>query len=424
MKGSTWAAAMVAGTLMAAGAAAEIFVCAATGDDARDGTTWAAAKRTLQAGVDAARPGDVVWATNGVYDAGGRATPGHRLWNRLVVTRDVEVRSVNGPAATIIRGRGPRGPDAVRGVYMTAGALIGFTVENGHTRLDGDGSYDRNGGGINMYPSRTAVVSNCVIRHNRAHDSAGTTWGTLYNCIIVGNEAERASGGAGGSGTLYNCAIYGNEAGYYGGGSDQCELYNCTIVGNRAANGGGVYNCRVYNGIVVGNSPANAAASRLQFTATWPAQPGEGNVALDPMLASPMHLAPDSPCVGAGHSSYARGVDIEGRAWRDPPSMGCHEPETDGMRGELRVAVVPSRIEVEAGREAAFSVQIEGSAVAVDWSFGDGATVSGATAASHAWSAPGVYEVVATVRNDSYPDGVSGLAEVQVSGGRSGEPLP
>jgi hypothetical protein len=299
---------------------------ATDGDDSAAGTSWASAKQTIQAAVDLAKAGETVWVSNGVYETGTRVTPGYKLLNRVVITNDITVRSVNGPEVTVIRGRGPRGTNAVRGVHMTVGKLIGFTVTNGHTRLDGDGTYDQNQGGINMCPSTVAVVSNCVVSGNSANSSGGTAWGRVYNTVIRGNTAVFSSGGAGGSGVLYNCLIEGNSGGSYGGGADQGTLYNCTIIGNKAANGGGVYNCKLYNCIVYSNSPANVAASTVRNTCASPLQSGEGNIADDPKLLPGGHIAADSPCVGNGSSTYAFGTDIDGDAWRSPPAMGCDEP--------------------------------------------------------------------------------------------------
>ena len=76
--------------------------------------TWETAAHAIQDAVDAALAGDVVWVTNGTYATGTRATPSYTLLNRVVITNDVEVRSVNGPGVTTIVGQGPRGPSAVR----------------------------------------------------------------------------------------------------------------------------------------------------------------------------------------------------------------------------------------------------------------------------------------------------------------------
>ncbi len=69
------------------------------------GTAWSNALRTIQGAVDVAtKPADLVLVTNGVYDTGTTVTPGYSCSNRVVITNDITVRSVNGPEVTIIRG--------------------------------------------------------------------------------------------------------------------------------------------------------------------------------------------------------------------------------------------------------------------------------------------------------------------------------
>ena len=276
--------------------------------------------------MDLARAGDTVWVSNGVYETGTRVTPGHLLLNRVVITNDITVRSVNGPEATVIRGQGPRGTNAVRCVYMAAGRLMGFTLANGHTRTDGGTShYDENGGGLSVDTAGSGWVSNCLFTGNSAYNSGGGTYGTYYNCVFRSNTAERA-GGAVSPGTLYNCFMDRNSAVQYGGAIDQGTVYNCTITGNSAASGGGVYNCRLYNCIVYSNTPANVAVATCRYTCTTPAQSGTGNIADNPRLLAGGHIALDSPCAGRGASDYAFGTDLDGEVWMIPPSMGCDEP--------------------------------------------------------------------------------------------------
>ena len=378
--------------------------------------TWETAAHAIQDAVDAALAGDVVWVTNGTYATGTRATPGYSLLNRVVIAKDVEVRSVNGPEVTVIAGQGPRGPDAVRCVYMTAGKLIGFTVTNGHTWLTGgDGSYDRNTGGVNMYPSTTAIVSNCLVTGCSGGDAAGTAWGRVYNSVIRGNAASRAAGGAGGSGVLYNCLIADNDGGSYGGGSDQSDLYNCTLVGNRATYGGGAYNCRLYNCIAYSNSPANLSVATCQYTCSAPLPSGTGNLATNPLLLANGRLSADSPCIGKGSAAYAFGTDLDGDAWRNPPAMGCDEPATGPATGALAVAISPAAATVAAGVEQSFAAEIEGSWTSNAWSFGDGTVAANVLGASHAWAAAGNYDVVLTAFNETYPAGVSATSAVTVA---------
>ena len=203
---------------------------AANGNDAADGTSWATAKATIQAGVSAITiPGGLVLVSNGVYAAGGAFAAG--LMNRVAITNAVTVQSVNGPEVTIIQGQGPMGASAVRCAYVADGAaLVGFTLTNGFTQT----SYDNSGSGGGIYcDSAAGMVSNCALTGNSAYDGGGASDGALYNCVLTGNSAGYSGGGAF-DGTLYNCTLTGNSASYGGGGAYGGTLYNCTLTGNSA----------------------------------------------------------------------------------------------------------------------------------------------------------------------------------------------
>jgi len=229
--------------------------------------TWATAATNIQAAVDAAESADTVLVTNGLYDAGTTVTPGYACFNRVVITKDVEIRSVNGRDVTIIKGAeatgGGNGADAVRGVYMTAGALFGFTITNGHTMTSGSSFYDRSGGGVNMADG-AGRATNCTLSGNSAALYGGGSYaGMLSNCTLSNNFAE-SRGGGNYAGTLSDCTISDNSSND-GGGSFGGKLENCTISDNSADNGGGSYG-EMLNNCILSNNSANYGGGTYQGT--------------------------------------------------------------------------------------------------------------------------------------------------------------
>src|ERR1019366_8706608 len=91
--------------------------------------SWVTAATNIQDAVDAATvPGSLVLVTNGLYQFGGRFAYGS-LSNRVAATIPLLVRSVNGPAATIIAGNPSIDGNAVRCAYLANGAMLaGFTL--------------------------------------------------------------------------------------------------------------------------------------------------------------------------------------------------------------------------------------------------------------------------------------------------------
>jgi hypothetical protein len=71
-------------------------------------TSWGTAAANIQDAVNVASAGDLVLVTNGIYQTGQTWTSGNS--NRVSVTKAITLQSVNGPAATIIRGYQPGFP--------------------------------------------------------------------------------------------------------------------------------------------------------------------------------------------------------------------------------------------------------------------------------------------------------------------------
>ncbi len=453
-------------------------------------TNWSTAATTIQDAVDAATNGDEVLVANGVYQTGGRVGYGS-LTNRVAVTKPLTVRSVNGPAVTVIQGyqvfSTTNGDGAIRCVYLTNGvALVGFTLTNGATRSAGDSSREQSGGGV-WCESASAVVFNCVLAGNSAScygggacqgtlnncilstNSAtggrggGACFSTLNNCTLIGNLADELGGGAcystlsncmlcgnsvyegcgggtydstlnnctlngnmatagGGAGcsTLNNCALTGNSA-WNGGGAYLSTLNNCTLTGNAAGNGGGAYVSTLNNCIVYYNTApndANCLISDLNYCCTMPLPDGgTGNITDEPQLTDFSHISAGSPCRSAGSAAYTSGVDIDGEAWANPPSIGCDEYHSGSITGLLSVAIMADNTNVAKGYAVNFEGLITGQANTNVWDFKDGTLVTNLPYASHNWSTTGDYAVKFTAYNESNPGGVSATQMVHVAEG-------
>jgi hypothetical protein len=255
-----------------------------------------------------------------------------------------------------------------------------------------------------------STLNNCTLTGNGAASGGGANSCTLNNCTLIGNSGGGASGG-----TLNNCMLTGNS----GGGAIECTLNNCTLTGN---SGGGAYGCTLNNCIVYFNSDPLAgnydSSSALNYCCTMPMPPnGLGNISADPRLASASHLSAESPCIGAGSSTYVSGTDIDGDAWNNPPSIGCDEYHAGAVTGPLTVSLTATYTNVATGFPVGLTAFIAGRTDLSVWDFGDGDVAVNEPYTSHTWTVPGDYLVALWAYNDSYPGGVSATVTVHVEVG-------
>ncbi len=255
------------------------YVDATRSDDSGAGTSWATAKRTIQAANALASAGDELWVADGTYtnNGGGTATV-------LVMKDGVGYYGGFQGNETVRADRNPDtytttldGEDTAWHVVVGADSSIidGFTITGGNAN---GGGPDSDGGGI-YCDSVSPTIANCTIANNSAADSSGgigciyasptivncrmentstdsgggicVSWGspTIANCTITGNTS---SGGVGGiycvnsNATIVNCEIAGNSATNKAGGvfCYDCSptITNCTIANNSAlsSDGGGI----------------------------------------------------------------------------------------------------------------------------------------------------------------------------------------
>ena len=253
---------------------------------------WADAATSIQAALDAAAPGDQVLVTNGVYRAGGRVVHG-AMMNRVAVTIPVTIQSVNGPEATVIEGNPVIGDSAVRCVYLAGNAVLnGFTLTQGATRSTGDFATEERGGGV-LCANRTATLNNCILVGNRAYNAGGgANDGTLNSCVLNSNACDFGGGaahsaltdctvtnnsgayGAGATWALLNrCTVSYNLSTGEGGGAAASTLNDCTVDSNSASqNGGGGTSCTFSNCTLIGNAAQSfkgGGADQSTLTTVW-----------------------------------------------------------------------------------------------------------------------------------------------------------
>jgi len=310
----------------------EVIFVSPQGNDANSGITWASAKRTVQAGIDAAvpppgYPGRQVWVKAGVYNerislrSGVHVYGGFAGWEtersqrNLLANESVLDGSSAGPVVTIP-------------ANTTDATLDGFTVRNGN-RADG-------GGGVYMFGNGSVVISNNLILNNTSTGASGSGAGVfihgatargasvqLLNNVIVRNMATHAAG------------LYLRYA--------TVNLVNNTIaynVSNQTSTGAAVYasdetqtllanNIIAFqtNGACIERKNVSTAMMTLRNNCVFGGTPPYRNInptndlAVNPNFVDAannnFHLG-DSPCIDAGNNADADPmlipVDFDGQA--------------------------------------------------------------------------------------------------------------
>ena len=361
------------------------------GNDGNNGQTWATAKKTVQAGLNAAASGDQVWVAAGTYVENITLKSEVGLYGGFAGTgTETDLVQRNWAVNVTVLDGNQAGSVVTAPLGATATTRIdGFTIRNGGGTPQSGGSPDgggiscsassptianntitsnsaASGGGIFCQESSPAIIGN-TIRGNSGGGGAGIycAWyaaPTILCNTISGNTSHGTGGGIGcnsSSPTIAGNIIIGNDGAAGGGGifctSSSPTILNNTIAGNSAIAGGGI-RCSgsspaIANTIIAFNSSgiyassgsalslhSNCVYGNLSSNYSGLADPtgSNGNVSVDPRLAplqyGNAHLQPDSPCVDAGDDGVPQpgGVDVDGQA----RSMGAHTDigadESDG----------------------------------------------------------------------------------------------
>ena len=253
-----------------------LYVDATSTNPSQPYSSWGTAATTIQDAVNAAGSGDIVLVAGGTYATGSAPTPGASIASRLVITKNITVKSVAGAKVTVIQGAADPGSasglgaGAIRCVYMDTGILEGFTLENGHTTAGSGGPSDKDLGGGGAVLDQGGVITNCILTGNRADYQGGAALliggGHIVDSEITGNQVERFGGGAClySGGIIEGCTITSNSAINNYGGGIICNwsggiVRDCMISDNTAKlGGGGIYFVnglsKIYNSKIVNNS--------------------------------------------------------------------------------------------------------------------------------------------------------------------------
>ncbi len=357
--------AVVAAVVLAAGPlqASTIYVSTA-GNDVSDGLSWATAKKTVQAGLNAAASGDQVWVAAGTYYGSITLKAGVGLYGGFA-RGETDLSQRNWTVNVTVLDGNQAGSVVTCPSGATASTRIdGFTITNGSGTLSSGETY---GGGLYLASSSPTITNNAISGNSATYGGGVYVYDlsspTIANNTISGNSASYGGGlylNSHSSLTIANNTISGNGA-YDGGGvylgSSSATIVNNTISGNSAYDGGGVYSTGdaslvIVNAIVAFNSSGvykvagsgsvslrcNCVFGNSAYDYSGMTDPTgtSGNIKADPMLADPAyhncHIQPGSPCIDAGTNADVQSgwLDIDGQPRRIGARVDIGADESDG----------------------------------------------------------------------------------------------
>jgi hypothetical protein len=304
------------------------------GSDDWEGFTWAQAKRTVQAAIDAAGPqGGDVWVQQGIYCENLLLRPFVHVYGGFSGTEASRIERDASAHRSVLDGGGQGSVVTVRAGHRVA-TLDGFTIRGGSAEYGGgicllyaspfisnnilmDNVASREGGGMYLQGSCAWVAGNTV-RGGTAEYGAG-----------VYDEASRA--------TFINNVMSGNATSGYGGGMflrwSQSSVIGNTIAGNSALHGGGLYFYACASNLILANSIVAFNSSGIAWALSNNLQPRsvcafgntdydyaglqnpagtQGNISANPAFVrnpvpgideGDLRLTAASPCIDAGNNA-------------------------------------------------------------------------------------------------------------------------
>ncbi|HOW73872.1 MAG TPA: right-handed parallel beta-helix repeat-containing protein [Phycisphaerae bacterium] len=361
VKASVWVVAAFLGVCPASGQ--RVLYVATTGDDAGDGLSWATAKRTVQAGLDAAVDGDQVWVAAGTYVECITLKAGAGLYGGFA-GNETALTQRNWTANPTILDGNQQGSVVTSPEGATATTRInGFTITNG------DASH---GGGIFCSWDSSPTIANNTITGNNSTQGGGGIYSSNSSPTIANNTITRNGsywgdgiGCSGGSPTIVNNTITANTGSSSSSGDDRyvgvigCVSASSAVISNNviAGNGGDGVHFFTSSGVISNNTIVGNDGCGISSVASGPAisnnivafnfsgidnasgtpslrnncvynparanyagiSPGAGDFSADPQLVAveygQVHLTGGSPCIDAGDDSIVPfgSVDVDGQ---------------------------------------------------------------------------------------------------------------
>ena len=241
---------------------------------------------TIQAGVDAASPGDTVLVASGSYSGAG---------NRDIDFggKAIVLRSESGPSTTILDVQASAA-DPHRGVVFKHGegraaVLEGFQIVNGYMSTlpslrragmaragPGASGHDLSAGGVKVQDVSSPTIRDCIIRSCHSEFTGGgmsieiASSPLVTRCTFIGCTSGIQGGGISiettSEPTLVDCIVTGNHSKTGGGIAiyAPATVRGCVVSGNSAERGGGI-ECIVFSrstlerNIVWGNCASSVA---------------------------------------------------------------------------------------------------------------------------------------------------------------------